>query len=348
MSLIVEDLFNDTQANNTSSNVGAWLPVGTRTTAGLGTAVSDVNTTVLQTWFFSKTAGGSIPTLTYDFVATNFASSVGIILLEDITVTSGAPTYSLTLFDGTTSQTLAGIPVANDVLWSVNAFVAVNTANIVQMTFAVDNAGAASGNVATLSSTIVCLGRDTSILMADQSTMMIQDLKRGDVVAGHDGSGHKIARVIHSTFQGNYKIDIVKIEKEAIDSEVPDRDTLISGWHPILHKGVRKPAKCFINFKGVQHWYHTINAGDILSPDDDTSGYYSLYNLQFDHEVLFIANNLVVQAVSPHSRIMPLPKDLFFDQEKIDRPLVSESYITDSVWDDSVIASEGQTSCCLQ
>ena len=336
MSLIVFDNFDTNQANNTVSNAGTWSPAtATRETIGLNGASSFMT---LGTWRPGSPGGFEPARLHYDYVAPiDFQALVGSIILQGVSFAGGIPAImTLELFDGAVTQGVPSTLVAGTVTWDVTDFNLVDLTNIEGIRFIFALGGPFTGQVETLTSTLVCVARDTQILMADFTLMNVQDLKRGDLVQGHDNQSHKIARVLHSMCPPNYMIDLVKMEKNALGLGKPNRDTLISGWHPILYRGIRKPAKCFQNYPGITHWYHTIEASEVL-PLDDNRNTYSLFNLQFDHEVMFNANGLDVQAVSPHSRLMPLPKHLFFDETLEDKPLVSESYIIDTQWDDTIL-----------
>lgn len=184
------------------------------------------------------------------------------------------------------------------------------------------------------------IASDAQILMSDFTYKPIKDLERGDFVWDYEGFTHQIARVIRNVCPHNYRIDLVKIEKDALGNNLPTRDTLISGQHPIWYQGLFRVASSLIGVTGVTHWYHTVLANEILPLDEkcddcldchddhddkpkcraceeaetlrrmgDT---YSVYNLQFDHQGVFIANGLVVQSLSHKNESAMLSEDLFF------------------------------------
>lgn len=193
-----------------------------------------------------------------------------------------------------------------------------------------------NATIGTLTSTTVCLAHDTQILMNDKTYLPIQNLKIGDTVASHNSeNGHKIARILKTSLGEAYPVDIVKIDKDALGKDYPSATTYLTGWHPILYNNQRKPAKCFKNIPGCEWNYHSKKTADVVPAD--SKGKYYLYNLQFDHEGLFIANGLITQAVSPWSRIYPLPENMFYNY--VEKPLTDESYITDTEWNQDILES---------
>ena len=98
----------------------------------------------------------------------------------------------------------------------------------------------------------------------------------------------------------------------------PNRTLIMTGKHPILHNGIRRPARCLQRWEGVKYW-GKIEAKEILPVNDD--GTYSLYNLQFEHDGFFVANGLVVDSVPSRSVHFPLPKELYYHPELYDNPV---------------------------
>lgn len=347
----VFDPFEFNQSDSTTVGPGDWTPVGNRTTNLLGgSGIMNIDLIILNQLFISFPPPPPppqppppppyptiYPVLRYTFPATDFTSMVNIIL-QGVIITSGVITFNLILYDNTAANFKVAEPlIAGNVVWTVADFGVLDLENIVQMDLSFESVTAVQLQADSLISTLVCVARDTMIKVPG-GTMMIQDLKRGDEVLDPDGKAHPIARVLHTKCLARHKIDIVEIQEGSIETDIPNRLTLISGWHPILYQGVRKPAKCFVNFPGVKHSYHTITAGEILPMHEES---YSLFNLQFDHEVFFIANNMTVQAVSPYSRLVPLPQKLFFTQSEM-LPLVNESYITETAWNDEILEANAE------
>lgn len=60
-------------------------------------------------------------------------------------------------------------------------------------------------------------------------------------------------------------------------------------------------------------------AKNILPTNDDAS--YFLYNIQLETDGYFIANGLVVDSISPFSNILPLPRELYIDDNLYENPI---------------------------
>jgi hypothetical protein len=190
-----------------------------------------------------------------------------------------------------------------------------------------------------LISTLVCISGDASILMGDGTYKLLKDIKRGDLIAGNAKNTvkHYVCRVLRSKLHPKYPLDIVRINKDTFAPDRPSQDLVITAWHPILDNNCRRPAKAFARLNGVKYYRGKITAEEILPVDEDNENKdkptYSLYNLQFDREGFFVANGLVVQSVSPNSRLLPLPYDLYFDKTCAKMPPVWESYHQETTWD---------------
>ena len=148
--------------------------------------------------------------------------------------------------------------------------------------------------------------------MADGSEKPIQSLVRGEIIAGDLQliTTHKVARVIESSCSTNFPINIIKIDKDALGLNMPNRNLTLTSGHKIIFNGIKSRARTFKNINGVR--YHKLTADKAL-PDDN--GMYYLYNLQFDHDGEFIGNGLVLESIPVNSKLFPLDKDLYFDNE---------------------------------
>lgn len=339
MTGIVNDDFNFPQTNG--SVVGPspqWTPSSMRDLFASNISTTDISGGF---WHFNITSGTlSAVNLEYFLTTPQDFTTMMSIMLMGVTANNPATPYTLNLQDTMAhTQQIDALNISGTVTWNLNAFLPpLDLTQIMFMTIFihVGLTGAVIGSVDTLTSTIVCLAKDTNILMSDGSERTIQNIKRGDLVAGNKEITlvHKVARNIITKFNEKYLIDMVRIEKDVLDEEVPNRETLISGWHPILWKGVRRPARCFEKIKGVKWYYHTISAGEILPMDDNSEEKtYSLYNLQYDHDGMYVANNMIVQAVSPYSELVPLKRELFYEEKNYKEQLTWESYITETSWD---------------
>jgi hypothetical protein len=250
----------------------------------------------------------------------NFTSNI-----KYISLTTSGPTASWNIIDYTPDINLSLI---NQVLFE----------------FRVSTEFPISGTIGNLTGELVCLASNTKILMADGTIKKIKDLQRGEFVAGNKENTihYQISRKIHTHVGKEHLVDVVKIKKDALGENYPDYDTIITAWHPILYKDARRPAKCFKKFKGVQYSKKRVFAETILVADESETEKktYSLYNLQFDTEGFFVANGLVVQSVSPHSALVPLPEEDYFDKSKFNKPRVKESYHEEYPWINKLVDPE--------
>lgn len=360
---VVTDTFSTTQGSPSTiapPTTIDWDPPGSRQMligAHSGTAVNNIGISNVAHWTVQLTGAdvSDLPvsmTITYAYSPAMDFTMMANISLRRVTrlVPASNISYSLRLISGVNSATAPGAvtpeggdPTLDRYVWPLNNtvfplidFTAISNMRLIAI---VNNINISPAQAQELSALIVCMARDSMILMADGSEKPIQDIRRGDLIAGHDGSVHEVARNMHSRLNKQYSIDLVKVDKDALGENLPNKDLLISGWHPILWEGARRPARCFEKFPGVQWWYHSIQVEDILPADNEnaTTKTYSFYNLQFDHDGIFIANGIPVQAISPYSRISPLKKELFFNLDNYKEKLVNESYITDTPWDGTVL-----------
>lgn len=334
MALIFDDFTKNQFNPDTLANNGTYWnpPTGTRALPGPNG--------VINGGVFSVSSQSGVPnSLIYNYGQDYDFTTLSVVTLNLAETTNNNVTMTFTSsITGAQSSTKHVLPGDTTVSWTKTDFPTTNFATITGMTITV--ASFFSGfnyalTASSLTSLFVCLAHDTQILLANNTYKSIQDLHRGDVVASHDKSlpGHKIARVLYTELHPRCDVDIVRVSKNALGENLPFAETFITGWHPILYKNQRKPAKCFQNIPGFKFNYNDIKAKDILPKADDDA--YYLYNLQFDHEGLFMANGLSVQAVSPWSNICPLPEKLFYNY--VEKPLTTESYITDYEWNQELL-----------
>jgi len=351
MAGIVNDPFSDSQTNNTTLTSGAWTPTNSSrilaSTPPTDTQMIDVSP--FPGWTFSPSDASSVCALAYVYNTPQNFTSMSTITIPIFAVNAGTFSLTMQLTDsGSVSSPevlgaysgLVGTPVT----WTINGinFPTVNLTLVSQMVLRA-RGSASSGFVGAanaLTSAIACMPKDTMILMANGKETPIQNIVRGDLIAGNLECNitHKVAYIMHSELSAIVPIDIVKITKGTLGQNKPNKDLFLSGWHPILWNQKRRPAKCFQKFMGVTWWNNTITAGEILPVDTNEQKTYSLYNLQFDHDGLFVANGVIVQAVSPYSNLFPLNKELFFDSTLYKDDLTWESYIEETPWDDSMIS----------
>ena len=154
---------------------------------------------------------------------------------------------------------------------------------------------------------IVCFAKDTLITMNDGTLKNIQDVQRGDITI----TGFTVANLCCSSYHKSAKIDFVTFEPGCLGENIPNKQIIVTSPHPIVYKGARRPASCFVNLPGVKLLEKQI-VGELLEHIDDTI---YLYDLQFEVDGYYLANNMVVQSRSPNSFQTPLPKELYFNQE---------------------------------
>ncbi len=156
--------------------------------------------------------------------------------------------------------------------------------------------------------------------MANGYQKPVQAIKRGDLVAGNLSRtiSYKVARLITDDVGKITPKSIVKIAANSIGLNQPNRDTIMTGNHPILHEGIRRYAGCYREYPGVSYHKRGAQTVDILPANDN--GTHSLYNIQFEHDGYYVANGLVVDSVPVNSNVRPLPKEMYFNKELINRP----------------------------
>jgi len=341
------DVFSDTQFSGTlpSSGTTHWgptpsnrnlaafpilLPVGFNIT-------QNINSTSPGNWFCSVSNQSDSPQnfqflLNYDFSSspTDFSQLTSV----SITLTSGdlalLNLLTLTLNDGTNSHTDPGSVSASTKTWSVQTnFPGVILTHITSAEFdmisSVNIFQSLSATFDNLISLIICLDKDSSILMADQSVKLIGDIQRGDWVAGDLGVSKKyqVARVNKQNLDANHPSNLLIFEVDCLGNNQPSKKLIITENHPIIYQDARRPAYCFQNCPGVTY-HQKMPASLILSKDD--LGKYSLYDLQFEHDGTYVANGLIVQSRSPYSELTPLPSELYFDQRLYTDETVGDSY----------------------
>lgn len=303
---IVSDPFTRTQPNGTILPAdGSWNPFsGTRQLSVNNdqTASNSIN----NGFNISLTQVNSEVYLSYRYDTAQNLSAVSEIMLDEITITTFISARAiLTIIDSNNNffqVTKTILENTTSLTWSKSEFPNVNFNQITRISFQiVRNNGSASPlqmRIGLLKSTVLCLAYNTEILMINGTIKLIQDLIIGDMVASGDYvHGLKITKILQIKLSGNYLPDIVHFAKDAIGYNLPTKSTFTTALHPILYQNKRKPAKCFHNLNNCTWYNFTTACKDLLPMAPD--GFYYLYNLQFSTEGLFIANGLIVQAVSP-------------------------------------------------
>ena len=316
----VQDDFSQPQTSDTFET-GPWEPINSERflNASLGASTEITG----GAWTFSANDANQIFTLEYirQGGTTYDLSNVASITLEGVTINPGS-SFDVQLrliYDNSLPQTTGFVPLMeSSVTFDLSQFFQLDNVTVVEFGI-LATSGTGSGSIAAITSAFICVAKDTMILMADGKETPIQNIKRGDFVAGDTQiqSKYKVARLIKTPLSASTPVKIVKINKNAIEPNYPNRDLIMSSGHPILYNGVRRRAKLFKKYPGVK--YSKIPANKIL-PIDDNKKTYSLYNLQFQHDGSFVANGVVVDSVPVKSSLMPLPKELYFTKAFYIRP----------------------------
>lgn len=170
--------------------------------------------------------------------------------------------------------------------------------------------------------TIVCVAKGTLILMENHQQLPIEQIKRGDRVIGYKQQIFRVADVNKQLIPERSLIDIMEFRKNSIGVNIPSETLFITPNHPIFYGKFRKPAKTFTYLSNIVG-HIQINPEHIIQPEispDDKPIYY-LYDLQFDDDGSYIANNTLIQSRSPWSDITPLKKELYYDISKYSEEL---------------------------
>ena len=315
----VNDEFSFAQLSDTTIANVDWTPVlstrrvGNSTITGGGPGgvwlISDV-------FFAELSYTRPNNTITYDF------RLLDTVTLEDIILSTPDPVtveFQIVILGGA-NETLIKIlqPGDTSIVFDIQDFT-LDLSNVIQVNITLLSQGDnMSLTIGAIRSTLICVAKDTMVLMADGNEKPIQSIERGDFVIGaNKESVYQVARVIHNKFSANTNLTIIKINENAIAPNQPNKTLLITDKHPILHGDVRRQARCFRNWN-VKRYGKGSTAKQVLPINDD--GTCSLYNLQFEHDGFFVANGVVIDSVPVRSLYYPLPKELYFNQELFDKP----------------------------
>lgn len=162
---------------------------------------------------------------------------------------------------------------------------------------------------------VLCVGSGAQVLMADGTTKLIQDMKRGDLVASDPEISHvhRVAKVHQRSYQPDAIIDLYQFETGSL-GEIPTKPLILTPHHAIYHEGARYPAKAFHKTNGVNLIEKT-SVREILvgiTHDDETVSY-DLWDLQFETIGSYVVNGVTVQSRHPQSINTPLDLADYFD-----------------------------------
>ena len=263
------------------------------------------------------------PGSSYDF------SNVISISLEDVAITSGTGTVSIQI---TRASPMPLVLTAGPfpLLVGTNTFIIatifpgadLSDVTEIRFIFESDLSGfpfiANIERIDSLLAPLICVAKDTNILMADGTEKLIQDIQRGDIVMGPNNTTNKVARILRKQLASYDKISIVTIAKDSLSKNQPHTNTIMTSGHPILHNGERRRAQCYKKLPGVKYYSQSKTKASDKLPIDDNNKTYSLYNIQYETKGYYVANGLTVSSIPPCSSILPLPKELYFTKELCD------------------------------
>jgi len=313
------DLYDEPQAINTTlpytSSAFSWGPESERTTVSQNNSSSSI---VSGSLILSKTViATENPNINYTYTIPLIVNGVNFLIARGV---PGGNYADLVLRLSDTDETESRSPIGvntNEALWNFTSqFIDVDKNNIINLTIELVGAANTATNVTIfrIEASAVCITRDTEILLADGNTKLVQDLERGDIVAGDVNRSvcHRVARIPKQILSANSPVDIVTFEPNSLGDNIPTKKLTTTMGHSLLYQGVRKPAYCFVNYPGVTRYKNTHRAKDLMIVEPDDS--YIFYDIQFDHIGSFVANGVVLQSRLPWSLLTPLPKELYFDQ----------------------------------
>jgi len=177
----------------------------------------------------------------------------------------------------------------------------------------------------------LCIATDSEILLANGQTKLIQDIKRGDVIAANPSrkNSHVVAKVHTTDLFCASSLEVCEFLPNSLDKNIPSKKLITTSGHPVVHypTHTRRSAHFFTKaYPGIK--LHTdTNVQDIMPVLNNK---YQLWDLQFETVGTYVANGVVVQSRNPRSNLTPLSKDLYFDK----------SLYTDEVIDDFDPANE--------
>jgi hypothetical protein len=156
-----------------------------------------------------------------------------------------------------------------------------------------------------------CVLEDTHILLANGRWKKVQDLIRGELIAGKDGSALPLCRLIVKDIS-NSNVDFIVIPKDAIAPGMPMNGLYCCKHHYFLYGDKLYAAESFLSFPGVRRIRGY--AKEVLGKELPKLSKLRMYDLQFETEGFYIGEGLLCPSRSPYDADDPLPRELFFDQ----------------------------------
>lgn len=165
-----------------------------------------------------------------------------------------------------------------------------------------------------------CIADNTMILMADGSWTKIQNIRRGQMVAGDPeiNTTYCVSKVIHYLYPPNTKLDIMKFNSNSISDGVPFIPLIITPGHKIFYKDHYFHAKLFLATNDVITYNQIDSNNELINVK-------SLWDLQFDTIGSYVANGVQIRSKHPLSFLSPLDKNLYHNPDLCS----NETYVND-------------------
>jgi hypothetical protein len=153
----------------------------------------------------------------------------------------------------------------------------------------------------------LCIASNTEILLANGTTKLIQDVVRGDLVAGDPSmkKSYKVANIPSTLYLDDVTMDLVIFKPNSLGINIPNKKLITTPGHPIIWNHSRRAARYFTNCDGVKLVERSL-------PVDECNERI-LWDIQFETIGTFVANGVTLQSRHPQSRFTPLPRELYFD-----------------------------------
>ncbi|AYV85697.1 MAG: hypothetical protein Satyrvirus31_11 [Satyrvirus sp.] len=323
MSGLVFDTFLTMQTSPPTHTIPwspTWGPVSTRffstltsfggsasITGGTMTIISPVSAATHLTYSYSLSQNFSLMnTITLKNVTGSYISSV-MTLIDHF----GHPLF------------IVGVgSTPGDITFTISSASGSGDITIIDGMEIIISTGIGTTTTSVLTSSLTCVAHNTNILMNDGSSKLIQDIQKGDFVAGDIGctSVFQVDKVKIEVANNDYKLDLVIFEKNALGPNLPQNKLIITGSHKICWKNKMVPARKFCNHKNVTRYYHNkINRKNtkndqIFEPKDilpaQDNGIYNFYDLQFETDGTYVAEGLEIRSRPTKSALNTPSKEL--------------------------------------
>lgn len=211
-----------------------------------------------------------------------------------------------------TGVTFGGVPATNLVVNDANSITVTAPANVAGFAQVIVTYPVLPESSAFFEYIVPCVAPRTKVLMATGHYKEIQDIVRGEFVAGDAQckTRYQVSRVNVLPFTAGDECQVVEFSAGSLGANSPFESLCVTGFHPVIYKGRRREASCFRNMPGVICSHQRL----LDAMGTARNGTMNVYDLQFDVDAQYVANGVVIQSRSPHYVHTPLPKALHFRQ----------------------------------